>query len=229
MRPCYCPEVLKLPRSSGRITSLWLRHTGASMEIERGRALKDVSEDGTFQYGDDRYGLCTDQRQNRAQSGKQRSISDFTKITCCYCAILQFPVSRRGSKRRSVRVFRRQRAHPLYAHSGPGPLNPLYQRFPGTSGAARLPVFPVVDAINVVEVIAKFHHCTQVFEYRVMHRVSNCNISQRRRFEFSIIFPVCNGGIFQQAAMINIIRILVAPISTIQDWVARRYFGTGGF
>ena len=54
----------------------WLRHTGASMEIERGRALKDLSEDlghSSMATTDTVY-VQTENRV-RAQSGKQRKVN----------------------------------------------------------------------------------------------------------------------------------------------------------
>jgi site-specific recombinase XerD len=56
-------------------TTHWLRHTGASMEIERGRALKDLSEDlghASMATTDTVY-VQTENKQ-RAASGKQRSV-----------------------------------------------------------------------------------------------------------------------------------------------------------
>ncbi len=53
----------------------WLRHTGASMEIERGRALKDVSEDlghASMATTDTIY--VQSENKKRAQSGKQRKV-----------------------------------------------------------------------------------------------------------------------------------------------------------
>jgi len=57
------------------MTTHWLRHTGASIEIDRGRALKDVSEDlghSSMATTDTIY-VQTDQKQ-RAASGKNRSV-----------------------------------------------------------------------------------------------------------------------------------------------------------
>lgn len=54
----------------------WLRHTGASMEVERGRALKDLSEDlghSSMATTDTVY-VQTENRL-RAQSGKDRNVS----------------------------------------------------------------------------------------------------------------------------------------------------------
>lgn len=56
-------------------TSHWLRHTGASLEIERGRALKDVSEDlghASMATTDTVY-VQTDDKK-RASSGKDRKV-----------------------------------------------------------------------------------------------------------------------------------------------------------
>lgn len=56
-------------------TSHWLRHTGASLEIERGRALKDVSEDlghASMSTTDTIY-VQTDDKK-RASSGKDREV-----------------------------------------------------------------------------------------------------------------------------------------------------------
>lgn len=54
----------------------WLRHTGASMEVERGRALKDLSEDlghASMATTDTIY-VQTENRV-RAKSGKNRSVT----------------------------------------------------------------------------------------------------------------------------------------------------------
>ena len=56
-------------------TTHWLRHTGASLEIERGRALKDVSEDlghASMATTDTVY-VQTDDKK-RAASGKERNV-----------------------------------------------------------------------------------------------------------------------------------------------------------
>ncbi len=53
----------------------WLRHTGASMEIERGRALKDLSEDlghASMSTTDTIY--VQTEHKNRANSGKGRKV-----------------------------------------------------------------------------------------------------------------------------------------------------------
>lgn len=57
-------------------TTHWLRHTGASMEIERGRELKDVSEDlghASMATTDTIY-VQTENKQ-RAESGKKRKVN----------------------------------------------------------------------------------------------------------------------------------------------------------
>jgi integrase len=57
-------------------SSHWLRHTGASMEIERGRALKDLSEDlghASMATTDTVYVQSEDKK--RAASGKQRKVN----------------------------------------------------------------------------------------------------------------------------------------------------------
>ena len=56
-------------------SSHWLRHTGASMEIERGRALKDLSEDlghASMATTDSIY-VQTENRR-RAESGRGRKV-----------------------------------------------------------------------------------------------------------------------------------------------------------
>ena len=53
----------------------WLRHTGASMEIERGRALKDLSEDlghASMATTDTIY--IQTENKKRAESGKSRTV-----------------------------------------------------------------------------------------------------------------------------------------------------------
>jgi integrase len=53
----------------------WLRHTGASMEIERGRALKDLSEDlghASMAITDTVY--VQSESRKRAESGKNRKV-----------------------------------------------------------------------------------------------------------------------------------------------------------
>lgn len=62
-------------RKFKEITTHWLRHTGASLEIERGRALKDVSEDlghASMATTDTVY-IQTDDKK-RAASGKERDV-----------------------------------------------------------------------------------------------------------------------------------------------------------
>ena len=64
-------KALKLKEASTH----WLRHTGASMEVERGRALKDLSEDlghASMATTDTVY-VQTENKQ-RAQSGKKRKV-----------------------------------------------------------------------------------------------------------------------------------------------------------
>ena len=56
-------------------TTHWLRHTGASLEIERGRSLKDVSEDlghASMATTDTVYVQSEDKK--RAESGKERKV-----------------------------------------------------------------------------------------------------------------------------------------------------------
>ena len=56
-------------------TTHWLRHTGASMEIERGRALKDLSEDlghASMVTTDTIY--VQSENKMRAESGKKRKV-----------------------------------------------------------------------------------------------------------------------------------------------------------
>ncbi len=53
----------------------WLRHTGASMEIERGRALKDLSEDlGHASMATTDTVYVQTEHKKRAESGKQRKV-----------------------------------------------------------------------------------------------------------------------------------------------------------
>ena len=57
-------------------SSHWLRHTGASMEIERGRTLKDLSEDlghSSMATTDTVYVQSEDKK--RAESGKGRKVN----------------------------------------------------------------------------------------------------------------------------------------------------------
>ena len=54
----------------------WLRHTGASMEIERGRALKDLSEDlGHASMATTDTVYVQTENKKRAESGKKRKVS----------------------------------------------------------------------------------------------------------------------------------------------------------
>lgn len=65
----------EVARKLRQASSHWLRHTGASMEIERGRALKDVSEDlghASMATTDTIY-VQTESRK-RAESGKSRRV-----------------------------------------------------------------------------------------------------------------------------------------------------------
>ena len=74
---------LKMKQASGEnkalklkeATTHWLRHTGASMEIERGRALKDLSEDlghASMATTDTIY--VQSENKMRAESGKKRKV-----------------------------------------------------------------------------------------------------------------------------------------------------------
>ena len=57
-------------------SSHWLRHTGASMEIERGRALKDVSEDlGHSSMATTDTVYVQTENKRRAESGKNRTVN----------------------------------------------------------------------------------------------------------------------------------------------------------
>jgi len=57
-------------------TTHWLRHTGASMEIERGRALKDLSEDlGHASMATTDTVYVQTENKKRAQSGKDRKVN----------------------------------------------------------------------------------------------------------------------------------------------------------
>lgn len=66
------------PKTAQRLketSTHWLRHTGASLEIERGRALKDLSEDlghSSMATTDTVY-VQSDDRL-RAESGKKRKV-----------------------------------------------------------------------------------------------------------------------------------------------------------
>jgi len=56
-------------------TTHWLRHTGASMEIERGRALKDLSEDlGHASMATTDTVYVQSENKKRAESGKKRKV-----------------------------------------------------------------------------------------------------------------------------------------------------------
>ena len=62
-------------RRLAEASSHWLRHTGASMEVERGRALKDLSEDlghGSMATTDTIY--VQSENRSRAASGKKRTV-----------------------------------------------------------------------------------------------------------------------------------------------------------
>jgi len=57
-------------------TTHWLRHTGASMEIERGRALKDLSEDlGHASMATTDTVYVQSENKMRAESGKKRNVN----------------------------------------------------------------------------------------------------------------------------------------------------------
>jgi site-specific recombinase XerD len=54
----------------------WLRHTGASMEVERGRALKDLSEDlGHASMATTDTVYVQTENRIRAESGKKRKVN----------------------------------------------------------------------------------------------------------------------------------------------------------
>ena len=64
-------KALKLKEAS----SHWLRHTGASMEIERGRPLKDISEDlGHASMATTDTVYVQSENKKRAESGKKRKV-----------------------------------------------------------------------------------------------------------------------------------------------------------
>ena len=64
-------KALKLKEAS----SHWLRHTGASMEIERGRPLKDISEDlGHASMATTDTVYVQSEHKKRAESGKKRKV-----------------------------------------------------------------------------------------------------------------------------------------------------------
>jgi site-specific recombinase XerD len=65
-------KALKLKEASTH----WLRHTGASMEIERGRPLKDVSEDlGHASMATTDTVYVQSENKLRAESGKKRKVN----------------------------------------------------------------------------------------------------------------------------------------------------------
>lgn len=62
-------------RKLSEASTHWLRHTGASMEIERGRALKDLSEDlGHASMATTDTVYVQSEHRKRAESGKQRKV-----------------------------------------------------------------------------------------------------------------------------------------------------------
>jgi len=64
-------KALKLKEASTH----WLRHTGASMEVERGRALKDLSEDlGHASMATTDTVYVQTENKKRAESGKKRKV-----------------------------------------------------------------------------------------------------------------------------------------------------------
>jgi len=64
-------KALKLKEASAH----WLRHTGASMEIERGRPLKDISEDlGHASMATTDTVYVQSENKKRAESGKRRKV-----------------------------------------------------------------------------------------------------------------------------------------------------------
>lgn len=64
-----------MPVTFKKATSHWIRHPGASLEIERGRALKDVSEDlgSASMSANDTVHVQTGDK-NLASSGKDRTV-----------------------------------------------------------------------------------------------------------------------------------------------------------
>ena len=65
----------EIARKFREVSTHWLRHTGASLEIERGRALKDLSEDlghSSMATTDTVYVQSEDRK--RAESGKNREV-----------------------------------------------------------------------------------------------------------------------------------------------------------
>lgn len=70
----------EVARKLKEATTHWLRHTGASMEIERGRALKDLSEDlghASMATTDTIY--VQTENKKRAESGKTRTVRSTKK------------------------------------------------------------------------------------------------------------------------------------------------------
>lgn len=74
-------EVMRKKEGSDKARKLkeasthWLRHTGASMEVERGRALKDLSEDlGHSSMATTDTVYVQTENKKRAESGKQRKV-----------------------------------------------------------------------------------------------------------------------------------------------------------
>ena len=64
-------RAMKLKEASAH----WLRHTGASMEIERGRPLKDISEDlGHASMATTDTVYVQSENKKRAESGKRRKV-----------------------------------------------------------------------------------------------------------------------------------------------------------
>jgi integrase len=62
-------------RKLSEASTHWLRHTGASMEIERGRALKDLSEDlGHASMATTDTVYVQSEHRKRAESGKARKV-----------------------------------------------------------------------------------------------------------------------------------------------------------
>jgi site-specific recombinase XerD len=66
---------LKSAQIFKEISTHWLRHTGASQEIERGRALKDLSEDlGHSSMATTDTVYVQSSAKNRAKSGQNRPV-----------------------------------------------------------------------------------------------------------------------------------------------------------
>ena len=64
-----------LARKLMEASTHWLRHTGASMEVERGRALKDISEDlGHSSMATTDTVYVQSENKKRAASGKDRLV-----------------------------------------------------------------------------------------------------------------------------------------------------------